>query len=83
MGLSDGKAWEDEMLPPGTKFYDNIPEIKEGDKVKITWNERYYGNQETGIASIKDGVLIVTFAPHEVPVKSLRSNENIERIEVI
>lgn len=57
----------------------NLPNIKKGDKVKVTWNERYYGNQEVGTALNKKEV---DFGGQIVTVDALRFNENIERIEV-
>lgn len=66
--------------------WNKFPKINPGDKVRITWDDRYYGNQETGTAflSRKDkGTMMVKFGDKKVTADSLRGNEHIERTEVI
>ena len=63
--------------------WNNFPAISPGDKVKITWTEKYYGNQESGEAFAERGAVMVRFGEKTVSVDALRSNENIERTEVV
>lgn len=63
--------------------WNNFPKIKTGDKVRITWDERFYGMQEDGEAFSDSGTLKVRFGTKEVNVELLRENSHIERTEVI
>lgn len=63
--------------------WNNFPEIKAGDVVRITWDEKFYGNQETGEAVESDGKIGVIFQDKVIFVDALRSNEHIERTEII
>ena len=67
----------------GRDNWNNFPKIKDGDKVMVTWNERYYGNQEVGKAFKSCGKMYVRFHRKDVQTEFLRENENIERTEII
>ena len=63
----------------------NFSKIKAGDKIKVTWNERYYGLQEDGHAYMDGDTLKVKFdgSNDGVSVDQLRNNIHIERIEIV
>lgn len=66
--------------------FDNFPNINPGDKVRITWTERLYGQQEVGeayLSSSKEKTLMVRFGNKEVSATSLRLNNDIERTEIV
>jgi hypothetical protein len=67
----------------GRENWNNFPKIKSGDKVMVTWDERYYGNQEKGKAFKSGTTMYVRFESKDVPIEALRENEHIERTEII
>jgi len=71
------------MLTKDKNNWNNFPDIKVGDKIRVTWNERYYGLQDDGEA-YKDGdKLLVKFGDYHFTPDNLRSNPNIIRTEII
>lgn len=60
-----------------------FPDIKAGDIIKITWSEKYYGNQELGVAEDHDGEIFVKFEHNVIALDQIRFNDEIIRTEII
>ena len=67
----------------GRENWNNFPKIKPDDKVMVTWDETYYGNQEVGKAFKSGNTMYVRFDKKDVAADILRELEHIERTEII
>ncbi len=63
--------------------WNNFPKIQVGNTVKITWDEKFYGNQETGTAILHKGQIFVQFDGQAISLDALRSNDHIEKTEIV